>query len=152
LSGTFACRSQSGVCLLSPGAWFLVNAGAPIECSHQHGEGDRCLSFQFQAGLIARLAHETGAARRPFAHQSLPPLRVHAPLVARALRAMERGEAVEEIAFEVAGSIMRAAAGGGREISLSRHHAVVARVVRQLSSATASPHSLANLAGAANMS
>jgi AraC family transcriptional regulator len=152
LSGTFACRSQSGVCLLSPGAWFLVNAGAPIECSHQHGEGDRCLSFQFDAEVFARLAHEAGAARHPFARQSLPPLRAHAPLVARALRAMERSEPAEEIAFEVAGSIIRAATGSGREMCLSRHHAVVARVVRQLSSATASPHTLANLAGAANMS
>src|SRR5262245_49173430 len=129
LSGPFACRSQSGVCLLSPGAWFLVNAGTPIECSHQHGEGDRCLSFQFDAEVFARLAHEAGA-RQPFARQSLPPLRAHAPLVARALRALERGKAVEEIAFEVAGSIMRAA-GDGREMSLSRHHAVVARILRQ---------------------
>jgi len=152
LSGTFACRSQSGECLLSPGAWFLVNADAPIECSHQHGEGDRCLSFQFEAEVFARLAHEAGATRHPFARQSLPPLRAHAPLVARALRAMERGQAVEEIAFEVAGSILRTAAGSGREISLSRHHAVVARVLRQLSSATANPHTLANLAGTANMS
>jgi AraC-like DNA-binding protein len=65
---------------------------------------------------------------------------------------MERGEAVDEIAFEVAGSILRTAAGSGREVSLSRHHAVVARVLRQLSSATASPHTLAHLAGTANMS
>jgi len=152
LSGTFACRSGCGLSLLAPGAWFLVDTGTPFECSHQHGEGDHCLSFQFAAETFARLAHDAGAPGGRLRRQSLPPWRAQAPLVARALRAMERREAVEEIAFEVAGAVIRAAAGSDRETALCRHHAAVARVVRRLSSAPDGPHTLADLADAAHLS
>jgi AraC family transcriptional regulator len=94
LSGTFACRSRCGTCLLSPGAWFLVSGGEPIECSHQHGEGDRCLSFQFDAETFACLAHGAAGTRVPLVRQAVPPLRAHAALAARAmvLRAAKRSK------------------------------------------------------------
>ena len=152
LSGMFACRSHRGASLLSPGAWLLVDAGTPFEYAHHHGEGDRCLSFQFEAEVFARLAHDAGAPRRPLSRQSLPPLRAHAALVARTLRAVDRGQAIEEVAFEIAGAVIQTAAGSGSEPPLSRHHAVVARAVRRLSSSPDSCHTLADLAGAANMS
>ena len=34
--------------LMSSGSVLLGNAGQAYECSHEHGEGDRCLSFQFE--------------------------------------------------------------------------------------------------------
>jgi AraC family transcriptional regulator len=152
LAGTFACRSRCGSCLLSPGAWFLVSGGEPIECSHQHGEGDRCLSFQFDAEIFACLAHGAAGARVPLARQAVPPLRVHAALAARAMLAAARGEAVEEIAFEVAGAVVQTAVGGSPAEPASRHHAAIARTIRWLSAALDSPHTLAELARAANMS
>ena len=152
VSGTFACRSRCGSCLLSPGAWFLVSAGEPIECSHQHGEGDRCLSFQFDPEIFARLAHGAAGARVPLARQAVPPLRAHAALAARALAAVARGEAVEEIAFEVAGSVVQAAIGNGPAEPASRHYAAVVRTIRRLSAALDSPHTLGELARTTNMS
>src|SRR5262245_58588773 len=49
LSGTFVCRGAHGAALLSAGSLMLVNPGQTFECSHAHGEGDRCLSFQLNA-------------------------------------------------------------------------------------------------------
>jgi AraC family transcriptional regulator len=152
LSGTFACRSRYGESLLSPGSWFLLNAGEPIECSHQHAAGDRCLSFQFTAELLASVAQDAGVGRIAFARQCLPPLRAQAPLVSRAILALERGAAVEEIALQVAGAVIEAAAGGGRQRPSSRHHAAVAGVIRHLGASLDDAHTLAACARAANMS
>jgi len=152
LAGTFACRSRRGCSLLAPGAWFLLNHGEPFECSHHHGEGDRCLSFQFDPAIIAALAHDAGATHPVFERHALPPLRAHAHLVTRAILALEKGEAIEEIAFEVAGAIIEATIDGGRERPLGQHHAAVARVVRHLSAAIDRPHRLTELAETANMS
>jgi AraC family transcriptional regulator len=66
--------------------------------------------------------------------------------------AVARGEAVEEIAFEVAGAVVQAAVGGSPAEPASRHHAAVARTIRRLSAALDRPHTLAELARAANMS
>jgi AraC-like DNA-binding protein len=130
----------------------LVRSGEPLVCSHQHGEGDRCLSFQFEAETFARLAHAAGAERRCFTRQSLPPLRAHAGLVARAILALRGGQALEEIAFEVAGSVLNAAATSGTETGLARHHGAVARVIRGLSGSLDHRHCLLDLAAAANLS
>lgn len=152
LSGAFACRSRCGTCLLSPGAWFLVSGGEPIVCSHQHGEGDRCLSFQFDPEVFARLAHGAAGARVPLARQAVPPLRAHAALAARAMLAVARGEAIEEVAFEVAGTIVQAAVGGSPAGQPSRHHAAIVRSISWLGTALDSSHPLVDLARAANMS
>lgn len=152
LSGTFACRSRCGTCLLSPGAWFLVGAGEPIECSHQHGEGDRCLSFQFDAEVFARLAHGAARTRLPLARQLVPPLRAHAALAARAMAAVSRDHALEEVAFEVAGRVVQAAIGDSPVEPANRHHAAIVRSIRRLGAALDGPHTLAELARAANMS
>src|SRR5262245_52763291 len=65
LSGTFTYRSDRGSSLMSPGSVLLGNAGHAYECSHEHGEGDRCLSFQLEPELFERVAHDTRAAH-PF--------------------------------------------------------------------------------------
>lgn len=152
VSGTFACRSRRGSCLLSPGAWFLVGAGEPIECSHQHGEGDRCLSFQFDAEVFACLAHGAASSRVPLARQVVPPLRAHAALAARAMAAVSRDHGLEEVAFEVAGRVVQAAIGDRPVEPASRHQATIVRSIRRLDAALDRPHTLAELARAANMS
>jgi AraC family transcriptional regulator len=152
LAGSFVCRSRCGTSLLSPGSWFLLSGGEPIECSHHHGEGDRCLSFQFAPEIFARLAHGAAGARVPLVRQALPPLRRHAALTARAMLAIGRPAGLEEVAFEVAGTVIAAATGERPRAPSARHQAAITRTVRRLSAATASPHSLSDLARQANMS
>jgi AraC family transcriptional regulator len=154
LSGTFVCRGNHGSSLLSAGSLFLGSAGRTYECSHQHGEGDRCLSFQFQPHLFERLAHDAGASGIAFERVSLPPLRALAPLTARARLVMEQRDAPEEVALELAGAVM-ALAGRARSrapTGSAGHHGQVARVLRTMSANLAEPHTLAGLARLAGLS
>jgi AraC family transcriptional regulator len=153
LSGTFVCRGKHGISLLSAGSLMLVSPGQSFECSHAHGEGDRCLSFQFDAPLFDRLAHDAGASRAAFDRQSLPPLRALAPLTARARAAMASSDALEEIAVELAGAVAGIAARVRRSPSAApQHHARIARVLRLLESDSTGSHSLADLARDAGLS
>lgn len=57
---------------MTPGSVLLGSAGQYFECGHQHGAGDRCLSFQYvpeyfetltaDAGVRGATRHATGAA------------------------------------------------------------------------------------------
>jgi AraC-like DNA-binding protein len=153
LSGTFLYRSERGASLLSAGSLMLVSPGQSFECSHAHGEGDRCLSFQFDAQLFDRLAHDAGASRAAFDRQSLPPLRELAPLTARARAAMASPEALDEIAVELAGAVAGIAGRMRRPQSAApQHHTRIARVLRRLESDSTGPHSLADLARGAGLS
>jgi AraC-like DNA-binding protein len=153
LAGTFVCRSEHGSSLLSAGSLMLVNPGQSFECSHTHGEGDRCLSFQFDAQLFERLAHDVGASRATFEHQTLPPLRALARLTAWARAAMASPDALEEIAFKLAGAVVGLAGRARREPpARPQHYARIARALRLLESDSTGPHSLAELARSAGLS
>ncbi|MEW6268166.1 MAG: AraC family transcriptional regulator [Thermodesulfobacteriota bacterium] len=155
LSGTFAYRGARGSSLLSPGALLLVNEGRPFECSHRHGEGDRCLSFQFESDLFERLAHDAGASRAVFEHDRVPPLRGLAPHVARAALAASGGDVLEELALELAGAALTIAAGtrrGAERAPSPAGVARVARVLRAMEADAAAPHALDDLARMAGMS
>ena len=148
LAGTFVYRTDRGCSLMSPGAFVLGNVGAAFECSHEHGEGDRCLSFQFEPALFERLAHDAGAARPGFERDRVPPLRTLAPLSARAATAMARQDSLEEIALELAGAIVGGIDGGrgGAICTALSHRARVARVLRGLEARLDERHTLAELA------
>jgi AraC family transcriptional regulator len=154
LSGTFVYRSDRGSSLMSSGALLLGNAGAGFECSHEHGEGDRCLSFQFDEELFERLAHDAGAPRFAFDRDRLPPLRALAPLTARARLAVGRPDSLEEIALEFAGATIRGLARARREglAAATPDPTRIARVLRQLESRIGERHRLADLARAAGLS
>jgi len=79
-------------------------------------------------------------------------LRAHAALAARAMAAVSRDHALEEVAFEVAGRVVQAAIGDSPVEPASRHHAAIVRSIRRLGAALDGPHTLAELARAANMS
>jgi AraC family transcriptional regulator len=89
-AGSFQYRSgsRSGKqCeLMTPGSLLLGNAGQIFECGHEHGKGDRCLSFQYTQEYFERLAADAGAtgSRRRFYVLRLPPLRALSPVIARA--------------------------------------------------------------------
>ncbi len=152
LSGTFVCRTDRGSSLLSAGAMLLGNAGHLYECSHQHGEGDRCLSFQFDAELLERIAHDAGTSRAAFDCDRLPPLRELAPLAARAAIATEKHDSLEEIALELAGAVIGIAGHARRDAPTAADPARIARVLRQLESRAEQPHSLTELARIAGLS
>lgn len=153
LSGTFAYRSGGGTSLLSAGSWLLVNGEQTFECSHQHGEGDRCLSFQFEPELFETLARDAGASRARFEHHRLPPLRQLAPLTARAAAAVEQHDSFEEIALELTGAVIPVAGETRAAVSaMNGDPGRVAPVLRRLESDFDAPHSLAELAHSAGLS
>lgn len=152
LSGSFIARNRHGTSLLGPGALFLIEAGRCFACSHQHGEGDRCLSIKFEPELFERIAHDAGS-KAEFAHNSLPPLRELSPLTARARMAMTRPERMEEAALDMVGAAIQL---GGRLRRASgapvHHHGRMTEVLRYMAAHAAAPHKIAGLARMGHLS
>jgi AraC family transcriptional regulator len=73
-AGSFQYRTRQGAAVLAAGAVLLGNDGAHFECGHEHGTGDRCLSFHFMPDYLeAIVAAVPGARRAPFDIPRLPP-------------------------------------------------------------------------------
>ena len=72
-AGTFQYRTQNGAGreseLMTPGSVLLGNAGQFFECGHEHGTGDRCISFRYTPDYFERLS-----AGARFHLPRLPPL------------------------------------------------------------------------------
>ncbi|HEX7828139.1 MAG TPA: AraC family transcriptional regulator [Thermoanaerobaculia bacterium] len=99
VAGTFQYRTTKHAELMTAGSILLGHPDLPYECSHAHGTGDRCISFQFAPDAFERI---TGA-RPQFRPQRLPPMRESAPLIARACAALDNAKASwEELAIDVA--------------------------------------------------
>jgi AraC-like DNA-binding protein len=152
LSGTFVCRSKHGTSLLSSGSLFLGAAGDVYECSHRHGEGDRCLSFQFEPCFFEDLARDVGPV--DFGRNSLPPLRDFSDIAVRAIASMENAGGLEEIAYELASAALRLSQDE-RAVSArtdARHHRRISNVLRHLEGELTKPHSITELASVACLS
>lgn len=123
LAGSFQYRGTPGGKtgqLMTPGSLFLGNPSQWFECVHDHGHGDRCLSFHFSPEFFEETAAGTGAkaGERRFRVLRLPALRAMSPVVAQACaRLAAEGDAAqadllrswEEIAVEIAAASMRMA-------------------------------------------
>ena len=84
-AGTFQYRSDAGRELMTPGSLLLGTPGRYFECGHEHGAGDRCLSFGYAPDYFERIAADAGSrGRADFAMLRLPPVRDLSPLIARA--------------------------------------------------------------------
>jgi AraC-like DNA-binding protein len=155
LSGAFVYRSGTGAALMSPGSLMLGNWGQTYECSHEHGVGDRCLSFQFEPELLDSLAREAGVARPAFGCGRLPPLRALAPLLSRAVMAFGGNDSFEEIAIEMGAVAMRLAGDARYEAPAPQpsDRVRIMRVLRYLEDASGDcTHTLAHLAAVAGLS
>ena len=112
LAGSFQYRSATGNALMTPGSLMLGSQGQSFECGHEHGEGDRCVSFWYAPWHFERLAAEAGARAR-FPVSRLPALRPLAPLVARAGLGVAGGADTpwEELAVTLAVQTIRLSTG-----------------------------------------
>lgn len=153
-AGTFVCRGARGSSLLAPGALLLGTPGTRFECSHRHGAGDRCLSFQLDPALFERVADDAGARRAAFAADFLPPLRALARATTRARLAPGRGDSLEEIALDLAGEAIRVAARapGAAPGLRPGDEGRISRLLRELETRFAEPHTLEALARSAGLS
>jgi len=154
MAGTFAYRSDRGTALMSPGAMVLGTFGKSFECSHEHGIGDRCLSFQFTRDSFEAIASDAGARRAGFAHDRMPPLRELALLSARAVNAIAKSLPLDEIALELAGAVLRVDAAGmpSSHSTTTRDRMRIGEVLRHLELHPDEPHTLTELAGLARLS
>src|SRR5260370_13863743 len=70
---------------MTPGSLLFGQPGQCFECKHEHGAGDRCLSFGFSSEYLERIAIDSGAGSGGVDFcVHLPPPPWLSPLVARA--------------------------------------------------------------------
>jgi len=160
-AGSFQYRSSRGRELMTPGALLLGNAGQCFECGHEHGTGDRCLSFGYAPDYFDRLAADAadrGSAPR-FEALRLPPLRALAPIVSRASSGLVQSDAGsmstswEELSVSLAAQAVQLAGGaapmrGGPPSAEAR----VTRVVRAIDHDPGDALTLRDLARQARLS
>jgi AraC family transcriptional regulator len=158
LAGSFQYRSTGGRELMTPGSLMLGNHGQCFECGHEHGEGDRCLSFWYRPDYFERLAADAGArgSDARFRVPRLPPSRPLSPLVARAGAAATGGSGMpwEEFAVILAGRAVNLAAGLSSRQSgwPPNSEARVTRAVRAIDRDPAAALGLGQLAREAGLS
>jgi len=157
VDGTFQYRSGARVELMTPGSILLGNSGQPFECAHDHGVGDRCVSFSYQPGFFDELAFDLGSgpAERKFKALRLPPVRVLAGLTAWASAPSgDEDRSWEEVALRVTATALQVDRGipargeSAQPVALAR----VTRVVRMIEAHPEENHSLAELAASVRLS
>lgn len=117
VAGTFQYKSQavSGCELMTPGSLFLGNTGQCFECGHEHGSGDRCISFGYAPGYFEQIASDAGirGLQTDFRVLRLPPLREISTIVAQACAALDDKVTFswEEISIKLAAKAVRLADG-----------------------------------------
>lgn len=155
LRGSFEYRTDTGNAAMVPGSILLGNAGRCFCCGHEHGTGDRCLSFSFSAAFLEQATQLYGGPAN-FGTPRIPPLRETAGLVASAAILLNRSGAVdpEELSVLVAGQSIRIASGlkTRDRISDSATVARITRVVRMIDNEPDAPNSLGVMAHLAGLS
>jgi AraC-like DNA-binding protein len=165
LAGTFQYRSHSNGSaaseLMTPGALLLGNAGQYFVCSHEHGAGDRCLSFQFTPECFETLVSDSGCARTQFERLRVPATREFSSLMARASVAMAEsssetwaGDSWQELSVRIALQTLRFANGvssGNNDVGPSAVRRV-AETVRRIEEHSHSELSLESMAREAGLS
>jgi AraC-like DNA-binding protein len=155
--GTFQYRSTLGDAVLAPGAVLLGNQGHCFQCGHEHGIGDRCLSFHYQPDYLEGIvAAVPGGRRTAFATSHLPPLPELLPLLAAGEAARDNGDQteLEELALRLAGAVAATIAGVGRanRRSSRRDERRITNALRRIEARAHEPITLAEHAREAAMS
>ena len=96
LEGSFTYRADRGLSLLYPGALLLGTHRACYACGHEHGRGDRCVSFNVREDAFEDIASirsmRSHRGRRGFGQPMLPASMRLAPLFA-AIESLKDGVA-----------------------------------------------------------
>jgi len=155
--GTFQYRSTQGSAVLAPGSLLLGNHHHSFECRHEHGTGDRCLSFKFTPEFLEEVvAAVPGVRRLAFSAPRLPPHPALLPIIAAAEAARADGDAAafEEMALGLAGAVSAVLAGTKRRgrAPSRRHERRITAALRRIEAHADEPMSLADLAREAAMS
>jgi AraC-like DNA-binding protein len=159
-AGMFQYRSARGCDLMTPGSLMLGAPGWAFECGHDHGAGDRCISFWFAPEYFEHIAANAGvkADAIAFRRHRLPPLAAVAPIVARACAGVTSvtelaPAAWEELGLQIAGRVLRVLEDRRDEPSASSAAVGrVAAVVGAIDKAPADSFDLRRLAGHAGLS
>jgi AraC-like DNA-binding protein len=155
VGGSFQYRTSIGHELMTPGSILLGNIGEPFTCRHDHGVGDRCVSFHYSEEYAEAAGFDP--ARQVFRIPRIPALRVTSPQVARvtSMLACEADHArLEEIAFQVFDQATRLQHGSVAAPAASDPASVarVTRVLRAIEAAPEASHTLAEMAAEARLS
>jgi AraC-like DNA-binding protein len=143
--------------LMVPGAILLGNAGDCFICGHEHGVGDRCISFSYTQEFCERFKASAGLVESRFKTPRLAPTRALSPLVSKAWELLARADqaAFEELGIRVLAQAIQMEPGivRGRASKLDPSSlARVTRVVRMIDSDPEAPHDLNGLAQIARLS
>jgi AraC family transcriptional regulator len=154
LSGTFQYRTSTGGELMTPGSLLLGNPGESFECGHEHGAGDRCISFHYSEEFCERSAI---AQKQLFRIPRIPALRALSPVVASASMLLRNDidrELFQETAFQVLDRATRLQheLGGRKRTPSASSLARVTRVLRAIEAHPEEPHELAELAASSRLS
>jgi len=105
------CHSGTARALMTPGSVLLAAHGQCFECGHDHGTGDRCLSFGYTPEYFERLTGDAGRHGRRLVR--LPPMRDLSPFVARACAGVtgDANIAWEELSIELGVRVVQLAEG-----------------------------------------
>ena len=119
-----------------------------FECGHEHGVGDRCLSFHFAPDYFEDIVAAVRGARLTFAVPRLAPAESLMPLIAAAETAQDQDMELEELALRLAGAVAAGLAGTTAYVAAAsrRDQRRASEAVRRLE---AEPHEPINLAALA---
>ena len=155
VAGTFQYRSLGGPELMTPGSLLLGEPGQTFTCGHEHGTGDRCVSFHYDPGLFERVAADAGGRPR-LGVPRLPALRALAPLLAHACAGLDEAPGVhwEELGLRLAARTVRLVHGiaAAEDAPSPAALARVTKAVRAIDQDPAAAHTLAALAREARLS
>ena len=157
LEGSFLYRSDAGRSLMYPGSLLLGNAGACFECGHEHGAGDRCISFHFSRALFEEIAAAAADSHRfRFPTTMMPAVRKLAGIVMKAeTESRDRNPVqMEELSIDLAERVVATLSGKvpapGDPTPRDRQR--ISDAVRYLEGSAGEPIGLADLAKVARMS
>lgn len=141
-SGSFQYRGsgRNGRELMTPGSLLLGSPGQCFECGHEHGVGDRCLSFSFTPDYFQAITAGVGVGTRQFRSLRLPPVRTLSPVIADACAALVGSTDIgwEELGIRLAARAVQV--DGDLEPDRSAiSPAAVARVTRTVRTIEAQP-------------
>ncbi len=154
VAGTFQYRAADGSRrgeLMTPGSLLLGNTGQSFECGHEHGTGDRCLSFSYAPDYFENITGDGAAGRGgcSFRRLRLPSMRSLSRLTAQACARLagESGRdgrdlevSWEELGIQLAASAVRLANDSAQQ-ARDPLPSVVARVTRAARIIEESPES-----------